>query len=103
MPVIKTVFACEFCDKIYRHKSSAKKHEEKCFCNPERRACKTCRHCERAIDDNGADGDFYQERKFWWCNLFNKELVHPDKPIKDKDKDREIPVMVSCNKWEEAK
>jgi hypothetical protein len=40
-----TVYECEFCNKRkYAYKSSAKKHENKCFWNPETRSCMTCKH-----------------------------------------------------------
>ena len=37
-------FQCEFCNKIYRHKSSGVRHEKSCFANPTTKACRTCKH-----------------------------------------------------------
>lgn len=39
-----TAYACSYCGKIYKNKSSAASHEKKCFANPARRACRTCKH-----------------------------------------------------------
>lgn len=50
-----TAYACEFCPssklKIYLFKSSAQRHEKKCFLNPENRACASCKHNFRNIED----------------------------------------------------
>lgn len=35
-------FQCDYCDKYYKHKSSAKRHENRCFKNPKVKACLTC-------------------------------------------------------------
>ena len=40
-----TRYQCDYCDKIYKHKSSARKHERQCFANPATKACRTCKHC----------------------------------------------------------
>jgi hypothetical protein len=48
MPIKKTVYACEHCDKkMYRDLSTTKKHENKCFWNPEHRACASCGNQDR--------------------------------------------------------
>lgn len=99
MPVKKEVFACEFCDRIYRHKSSAVAHEKKCYGNPELRACRSCGYSEKSIDDNGMEGDYYREWKFWWCNFLDKELVTPEKPAEAMDIERETHLRVGCSHW----
>lgn len=35
-------YQCDFCKKYYKHKSSAKRHENICYSNPDNRACLTC-------------------------------------------------------------
>lgn len=35
-------YACDYCKKFYKHKSSAKNHEKQCYRNPNNRACLTC-------------------------------------------------------------
>lgn len=35
-------YACDYCNKFYKHKSSARMHEKRCFRNPNVRACLTC-------------------------------------------------------------
>lgn len=40
-----TVYECEYCNKRkYAYKSSAKKHENKCYWNPKTKSCMTCKH-----------------------------------------------------------
>lgn len=35
-------FQCDYCNKYYKHKSSAKRHENRCFKNPKNKACLSC-------------------------------------------------------------
>lgn len=35
-------YQCDYCDKYYKHKSSARRHEKQCFRNQDNRACLTC-------------------------------------------------------------
>ena len=38
-----TMYECEYCKKkVYRNKSSARRHEKKCFANPINKACRSC-------------------------------------------------------------
>lgn len=39
-----TRYKCDYCEKIYKHKSSARRHEKQCFANPKRKACRSCKH-----------------------------------------------------------
>jgi hypothetical protein len=41
-------------------------HESRCFHNPEKRACATCRHFEKQSDGNGMEGTPYNHE---WVNL----------------------------------
>ena len=35
-------YQCDYCNKYYKHKSSAKRHENRCFKNPQNKACLSC-------------------------------------------------------------
>jgi hypothetical protein len=64
MPVKIEAFACEFrCGRIARKQESLFLHEKTCFKNPDRRACKTCKHNAREPyeSDTGAGGCFVCE------------------------------------------
>lgn len=37
-----TAFRCEYCSKTYSNKHSCKRHERKCYKNPETRSCSCC-------------------------------------------------------------
>ena len=51
--MIETImYKCEHCMKVYKHKSSAKSHEKKCYWNTETKSCMTCR---RYIQTNVTD------------------------------------------------
>ena len=54
MPREITAFACIFrCgSRITTKRKAMEKHEQTCFSNPERRACRTCKH-----DHKGPDPD----------------------------------------------
>lgn len=70
------------CSKAYMHKSSALKHEKRCFKNPVNEACLTCKNCVKELetvyvpphgDENYGDADY--EKAYYWCEVYNKELV----------------------------
>lgn len=83
MPVRMTAYKCEYCGRMYESYSGAWKHEERCFANPERKACRTCEHCEYVSDgspyepDNGSGGDYV-------CYHFCVALMRPISIKKDK-------------------
>ncbi len=67
-------FQCDYCDRYYKHKSSAKRHENKCFKNPTRKACLTCGnfitdyetvYARPQGDQNYGDADY--ECKYNYC------------------------------------
>jgi len=80
-------YACSYCEKIYKNKSSAASHEKKCFANPARKACRTCKH---AIKDSETvyvrpkGGHSYGEDDYdidyIYCEVTEKMLIHPNKP-----------------------
>lgn len=45
---VTTRHRCPHCRKSYAHKANAAQHMERCFSDPERRTCKTCKHDEPA-------------------------------------------------------
>ena len=62
MSVKIAAYACEFrCGRIATKAQSLFEHEKLCFRNPDRRACRTCKHNQRELyeRDTGAGGFFY--------------------------------------------
>lgn len=62
MPIKIKAFACEFrCGRIATKPQTLYFHEKTCFKNPERKACKTCKHncCDPYESDTGDGGYFY--------------------------------------------
>ena len=52
-----TAYQCGYCDKYYKHDSSAKRHEKQCFHNPSTQSCATCCfYVDRSINED-FDGD----------------------------------------------
>jgi hypothetical protein len=87
MPKEITAYTCSFCDKVYKLKSSAARHEKKCFANPANRACRSCSHAVKDRDtvyvpphgdQNYGDADY--EIDYIWCEINQQYLSHPDKP-----------------------
>lgn len=84
---IITAYACEFCSKVYKNKSSAIRHEKKCYANPANKACRTCAHALNDSEtvyvpphENQGYGDADYDIHFIYCEITNKYLSHPDKP-----------------------
>ena len=67
MPREVKAYGCDFkCGrKVVLSKKSMADHESRCFYNPAKKACVTCKHFERQSDNNGVDGAYYNE----WVNL----------------------------------
>ena len=63
MPIKRTAWACKWgCRRnVTTSKQRMARHEERCWWNPARRACVTCRHCNQYVDDNGMVGTPYQQ------------------------------------------
>lgn len=94
-------YECEFCNnKIYKLKSSAKKHENKCFANPKNKACRTCKHAIKDSetvyvrphsDQNYGDADY--DIDVIWCEITEKYLSHPEKECNFEN---------NCPNWEKG-
>ena len=66
------MYQCEHCKKKkYVHKSSAKRHEEKCYWNTNTRSCMTCKHYTNP--DENTVFQVYQEETFCaFANPYNR-------------------------------
>jgi len=61
-------YACDYCNKYYKHKSSARRHETRCFKNPQNKACLTC-------------GNFktdYKDVKYNYCDYTGRSFQDYD-------------------------
>ena len=69
MPREVKAYGCEFkCgQKVVLSKNSMIDHESRCFRNPEKKACVTCKYFERFNDSNGMEGTSYNQE---WITLF---------------------------------
>ncbi|NFG59674.1 hypothetical protein FDC35_13170 [Clostridium botulinum] len=93
-----TAYLCEYCGKMYKHKSSVKAHEKKCFGNLTTRSCRTCKHAIKDSDtiyvpphDDQNYGDADYEQDFIYCDAINdKYLMHYEKPCG---------FETNCSKW----
>jgi len=74
-------FECDYCRRYYKHKSSAKRHENRCYYNPENKACVTCGnfitdyetvYVRPQGDQNYGDADY--EEQFLICKATGKEF-----------------------------
>ena len=57
---------CDWCGKTASRKKSTERHEETCFANPAKRACKTCKHDHKEPDPD----DCYCEKDARDCAGF---------------------------------
>lgn len=66
------------CNKAYLHKASARRHEKRCFFNPDNKACVTCKNFMTDYntvyvpphgDQNYGDADY--EERYNYCNYDN--------------------------------
>ncbi len=81
MPLKTTGYVCDYCGKIYRHKSSASSHEKRCFWNPENRACASCgnqdtdhRYCAATGADLSTKGELKRHCVLWIPEHDDSEL-----------------------------
>ncbi len=85
-------YQCDYCNKYYKHKSSAKRHEKICFYNPENRACITCDNFKTDYDVRYNYCD-YDEKSFdtneEWSKSFQNHCEHwkHRKPIEINDEE----------------
>lgn len=69
MAIKRVAYSCEFkCgQKVVLSEKSMIDHESRCFHNPEKKACITCKHFEREKDNNGLQyGNPHRQE---WVNL----------------------------------
>ena len=78
-------YQCDYCNKYYKHKSSAKRHENKCFKNPSNKACLTCGNFVTDYetvyvpprgDQNYGDADY--EQRYNYCDYDGLTFGHEE-------------------------
>ncbi len=69
MPIERKAWACRWrCGaSVQTVKSRMEKHEARCWRNPERKACASCRYFTKERDGNGMEGTPYDHT---WTNVF---------------------------------
>lgn len=79
-------YQCDYCEKIYKHKSSARRHEKKCFANPTTRACRTCEHLKVEFETvyvppkgNESYGDADYDIDYFVCDIKEIAINYPGK------------------------
>ena len=67
MAIKRTAYSCDFkCgQKVILSKKSMEDHESRCFHNPEKKACASCKHFSIQSDDNGMIGTPFNEEWSW--------------------------------------
>lgn len=90
------------CQKAYIYKSSAVRHEKKCYKNPDNKACLTCNnfitdyntiYVPPRGDQNYGDADY--DVKYHYCEIDGKILGNPGQEVRGKFK----PFQSKCNGW----
>lgn len=88
---LMNIYDCEFCNKYYKRKHFAEKHEKSCNLNPDNwRACHSCSHLTKKDTEiySGVD-DYYTcepediKRSFLFCKEKNIFLYPPKSEHKD--------------------
>lgn len=115
MPIFKEsieYFTCKFkCGEKARPLNTMEKHEAKCFCNPETRSCRICKHYIVNPDyvscsvngyevSNGATYHVYQKDKLIWDHT--EEVMKQNKDIFYPTKERPFP-RTNCIQFELGK
>ena len=103
----KTIYKCDFCNKLYQVKSAAEKHESGCFNNPNnKRACLNCNHLtkkEATITVGYHYDGSEQDRKLnlFYCNAKKVFLHTPKNEAKhnvfDLGDDENLPMPKECD------
>jgi hypothetical protein len=65
MPIKIVAYKCDWCGFYRKTKKAIENHEKRCFWNPVRRACASCKNNETSTD--------YDEIRFW-CSAFEVDL-----------------------------
>jgi len=78
MPRTVKAYGCDYkCgQKVVLSKASMISHESRCFHNPKNKACASCKHFERELDDNGMDEPY---NHFWTVQVCHAKEINLDK------------------------
>lgn len=95
-----TAYQCDYCNKHGKSKSHVKRHENRCFHNPVKRACVTCANKEQAEYRKISDAPL----------TFGMEIMY-FKPIcnagfslvEESEQGYKVRYKHDCPKWEEIK
>ncbi len=80
-------YHCDFCGRGHWKKPSCLEHEERCYHNPEIRACGSCGNNEN-----------------YYCTSHDKDLIHKHVEGVDWEKDNVHPLQSkNCGHWEANK
>lgn len=60
--IVIEAYECFYCGKVFKQKSSCKKHEDKCFFNPVTRSCAGCNNSILTDHMRNNQGFLKQER-----------------------------------------
>jgi len=101
---IKTYYGCDFkCGKHHSQKEKhIQEHEQTCWFNPINRTCKTCKHEDYYIDDNGVDiMDWnYATWRDRDCKGDGGNLMETLHELLDENKISYVPPIINCPFWE---
>lgn len=87
---LKTIYKCEFCNKLYQRKDFAIKHEKMCKDNPEnKRACLDgCIHLHKKVTTIYYDspiGETSRKVSLFYCKAKQLFLYPPEVEVKGND------------------
>ena len=78
-----TAYFCDHCNKLYKRKHAAIKHEQDCSKNPDNfRPCLDCVHCEQknvGVFIEGMGAYCTQKANVIFCTKLEKGLVRPQR------------------------
>jgi hypothetical protein len=102
---IKTIYKCDFCNKLYQRKNSAEYHERICNKNPSnQRPCYGCSYLEKKEASitigYSYDGDeILKKVQIFHCKFRNVFLHTPKNEIKGNvfDVDENYPMPITCS------
>ena len=79
MAILRQAYSCDYkCGrKVVLSKKSMEDHETRCFHNPEKKACASCKHLELIYDGNGMEGTSQNEE--WQYYVCNAQIIELDK------------------------
>jgi len=71
-----TLYRCDHCNKAYRHKGHARKHEERCSSNPENQsACLGCPYLQKRQITYQHERVYY-DYLFNHCKIFVRKVIN---------------------------